>query len=192
MKKLSILIVLLAATVTAFAQARFNPKVGPSFSYYNSDGEDTEIKGKTGFVAGFDLRFGETFYFAPGAYYFQQKNQVDEIGPFDISGDNFEFTTRGIRIPLVVGGDLVKSEALGIRVYTGPNISFIFEDEDEFADFEELFLNETIWGYNLGAGVDFGIVSIDLNHEWGLTNIFDSDTIDSRNHRLYLMVGILF
>lgn len=192
MKKIFLIIAVLGCSIAAISQTKFNPTLGPSFSYFSNESDNVDVVGKTGFTAGFNLRFGEQLFFQPGAFYFRSNNTIEEVGNVDISGQRFEFRTEGVRVPLMIGVDLIANERLGIRFYTGPNVAFIFDDEDELIDVDDFLLRDVIWGYNAGVGLDLGIFTVDLNHEWGLSNMFNSDRITSRNNRLFLTVGLLF
>lgn len=192
MRKILIPLCLLLASNFIYAQTTVNPKFGYNYSYFSDNYEDRELEGKSGWQIGLDFKFGDKFYFAPGVHYFQSTTLIEGVGNVDLTDNDIEFDISGLRIPAVFGIDLLEGKRIGLRAYTGPNISFIMDnDEDAFLPSDALY-NDFIVGYNGGLGIDIGIFTVDIEHEWGLTNAFDSDSIDSRNNRLFLSVGLIF
>jgi hypothetical protein len=192
MKNLLLIVCLAFAANFAVAQTTINPKIGYNYSYFSNDYDDRELEGKSGWQVGLDFKFGDQFYFAPGAHYFQSTTRIEQVGNIDVTGNDVEFNIKGIRVPAVVGVDLIEGKRLGLRAYTGPNISFILDNDEDAFDTSDALYNDFIFGYNLGVGLDIGIITVDLEHEWGLSNAFDSEVIDSKNNRIFLSVGIIF
>ncbi|GAB5551750.1 MAG: hypothetical protein Sapg2KO_13410 [Saprospiraceae bacterium] len=192
MKRLLITFSLLIAANFIVAQNTINPKIGYNYSYFSGDYDDRELEGQSGWQVGVDFKFGDQFYFAPGVHYFQSTALIESVRDINVTGNDIEFDIRGIRVPAVLGVDLIEGKRLGLRAYTGPNVSFILDNDEDAFDTSDALYNEFILGYNAGVGLDIGIFTVDVEHEWGLSNAFDSDLIDSRNNRLFLSVGLLF
>ena len=151
-----------------------------SFEYTNAPKHATEISRKA-------AEKKVDFVVAVGG-----DGSVNEVGNIDVSGYDFDFTIRGFQFPLLIGYDLVPGERYGIRFHTGPTYSVLIDQKEQLIDVQDLIMKNDIWGYRLGAGVDIGVLTIELDHEWGITNIFNSDGIASRNNVVYLSVGVLF
>ncbi|HKK74751.1 MAG TPA: outer membrane beta-barrel protein [Saprospiraceae bacterium] len=192
MKKLILMLVALAITATAYTQVIFNPKIGYNYSYFSEEFEDRSVEGKSGWQIGADLRFGDKVFFSPGIHYFESENRIESLGNIDVSGNDITFDIKALRIPAVVGIDLLEGRRIGLRAYTGPNLTLVLDNDEAVFDVDEIIYKDMAWGYNAGVGIDFGVLTLDLNHEWGLTNVFEPDNIKSKNNRLFLSLGLLF
>lgn len=182
---------LVLSTATLFSQTRFHAQVGTNFTGVTEDYEDGEIEGKFGYQVGFNIHFGDEFYIAPGVHFFSHQTRVkfNEIG--DIFPD-YDVEFRGIRVPVMIGGDLIEDEDWGLRLYGGPNASFVLNTNDNFPGFEDDIFEDVLWGVNGGVGVDLGIFTIDLSQEVRLNSVFKDDDINFKNHITHLTVGLLF
>jgi hypothetical protein len=177
-----------------FSQIRFNPQAGVAFSVVNKDFELSEIQGKTGFTVGFDLRFGEKFFFKPGLYYVQYANRYRryESEGFEVLVVEETLRRKGLRLPVHIGFDFIKDERLGIRIFAGPNGTFFFSADDPEEVVNEFDYQNVVWGLSAGAGVDIGIFTFDLEYEFGLSDMLDSDIQTAKNNAFFLRAGLLF
>lgn len=192
MKKLLFIVLALSSGYMLSAQATFNPKIGYNYSYFSEDYENQDIEGKSGWQVGADIKFGDQIFFAPGLHYFESNNRVRSVGGINVTNGDISFDVKGLRIPAVVGVDLIEGRRAGLRAYTGPNLTVILDNDEDAFDSGDFLYKETTWGYNVGVGLDIGIITIDLNHEWGLTNVFEPESIKSKNNRFFLSLGLLF
>jgi hypothetical protein len=177
-----------------FGQIRFNPQAGAAFSVVNKTFNLSEINGRAGFTAGFDLRFGEKFFFKPGLYYVQYSNRYRryETESFEVIAVDENLKRQGLRLPVHIGFDFVEDERLGIRVFGGPNGTFFFSADDPEEVVNEFDYKNVVWGLSAGAGVDVGILTIDLEYEFGLSDMLDSDIQTAKNNALFIRAGLLF
>lgn len=192
MKKIVVMLVALVFVATAYSQVTFNPKIGYNYSYFPEAFEDRLVEGESGWQVGADLRFGGSVFFTPGIHYFESNNRIESLGNIDMSGNNIAFKIKGLRIPATIGIALFTGRRIGLRAYTGPNLTLVLDNDEEIFDVEDTLYRDMTWGYNTGLGVDFGVLTLDLNHEWGLSNVFEPDNIKSKNNRLFLSLGLLF
>lgn len=186
------LLIALVISSSVFSQVIFNPKAGYNHSYFTGNFEDVDFEGRSGWQVGADFRFGDEFFVMLGGYYFESENRVESIGGVNTPGSNVVFNIKGIRFPLALGADLIEGRRLGIRAFTGPNMNLILDNDEDAVGVNDLIYDDIAWGYNLGVGIDLGIVTFDVMHEWGLSNVFNSESITSKNSRLFLSAGILF
>lgn len=175
-------------------QTRFIPRAGLNLSYFagDLDNPDDEVRGELGYQAGASVRFGEAFYFEPGIQYFERNALLERTGGVDVTDLEVEFKLKGLRVPVYIGGDLFTSERFGVRIYGGPTAIFLFNNDDEFSALREYVLKDNLWSLNAGAGIDLGILTVDLEHEWGVSDVFDIEGASSRNNVFYVSVGLLF
>ena len=184
----SIIALFSVQTIWAQNQVKFIPKIGVHFANFNEDFNDYDLDGRLGYQIGADVRFGENLYIATGVHYFQTKATL-EIGNGAVLETDFD--VDGLKIPLYIGIDLLQQDRLGVRAFAGPNLSLFFDD-DSFLDIEDLLIEENMWGAVAGVGLDLGLITLDVYHEWALTNFFESENIKNRSNLIYFSVGILF
>ena len=181
-----IIISMWAATMMVASAQSFHvsPKAGINYAYFNDNFDEEEIKGKTGFQVGVDFRFGEKLYIAPGVHYVQQSN--------NINNPDINFKTNAIRVPILIGGDVLKADRWGIRAYGGPSGLIALTEDDALIQIEDWIRKDFIFGLDAGVGLDLGIFTIDLQHSWGLNNFIDWNGVDVKGRTFYLSAGLLF
>jgi len=179
---LSMMLLLLVSTLST-AQVRLNLKAG-----LNSSTLDLKDNGPAeadwGYQIGVDLRIGNSFYIAPGIHLLSQRSKLDS--------DNKEFNSTGLRVPVFLGGDLIKNEKLGLRAYVGPSAFFILNDSELTTQIENFQREDINWGIDVGVGTDLGVFTIDLQHSWGFNDLVELRNTTARNRTFYVLVGILF
>lgn len=192
MKKIMLFLIAFAIGTTAYSQVIFNPKAGYNYSYFTGNFEDVSFEGRSGWQVGADFRFGDEFFVMLGAHYFESENRIESLGSVNLPANDVTFNIKGIRVPLALGADLLKGRRIGLRAYTGPNMNVVLDNDEDVVNTSDLIYDDIAFGYSLGVGVDLGIFTVDAVHEWGLSNVFDSDSITSKNSRIFLSAGILF
>lgn len=195
MKKLiTTVLALLTIISLGWAQMRIHPMAGVNFSRYDEGYEDKDIDGTAGLQAGLGLRFGNQIYIEPAVMYFQNNNDVKiyETDAVDVLVEQRETKVKGLKVPVMVGVDLIADARNALRIYGGPNLTYIAESNEQIFGNEEVEFNRAGWGINAGVGLDFGMLTLDLHHEWGLSDSFNDDFAQSRNNLLYLSAGLLF
>ena len=178
----------------SWAQLRIHPTAGVNFSRYDEGYEDKEISGAAGLQAGLGIRFGDQIYIEPAILYFQTNNNVKiyETDAIDILVDERETKVRGLKIPVMIGVDLISDVRNALRVYGGPNLTYIADSNKQiFGNNENVEFKKTGWALGAGIGVDIGMLTLDLYHEWGMSDTFNDSSAQSRNNLLYLSVGLI-
>lgn len=192
MNRVWLLLLAFFFSATAYSQVIINPKAGYNYSYFSKDFEDLSFEGRSGWQVGADFRFGDEFFVMLGAHYFESENRIESLGGANLPNNDIVFNIKALRLPLVLGADLLKGRRIGLRVFTGPNMNVVLDNDEDMVNSSDLLYDDIAWGYNLGLGIDLGIITVDVVHEWGLSNIFNSDNITSKNNRLFFSAGILF
>ena len=194
MKKLiTTTLILVAAISMSWAQMRLHPVAGVNFSRYDENFADKSIDGSAGLQAGIGLRFGDQVYIEPGVMYFQVNNKVNiyQTDAIDVLVDERKTEVKGLKVPVMVGIDLISDVRNALRIYGGPNLTYIADSNKQIFGNEEVEFKKAGWGLNAGIGVDFGMLTLDLHHEWGMSDAFNDGNARSRNNLLYLSVGLL-
>ncbi len=182
------------ASTLSYAQKQLNVRVGANFSEINEGYPLKEINAQAGIIAGASLRLGDLLYIEPGVYYFQINNEIEiyETDAVDIILDERDSKVKGFKVPLMLGSTVLSGDNLGLRLYGGPNLTYLIETNENIFGNEEVEFNRVNWGLNAGIGADLGRITVDVSREWGMSDAFDDDFDDSRNNVYYFTVGLLF
>jgi hypothetical protein len=168
MKKLFITVSFLVLSLVTFA-ATFDlgVKLGYNTTKLTADLSAFSADSKGGYNFGAFGRFGgDKFYLQPELLY------VVKNGGFKVGTAYDAIKMKTIQVPLLLGYKLVNLKVASIRAFTGPAVSFDsgYEGDIDLAD----NLKKSGWDYQIGAGVDFLMFTVDLRYEMGLTKKFDS------------------
>lgn len=178
---------------TATAQLTIVPKAGANFSYFSEDLEDTDLEGNVGFQVGLDLRVGDRFYFSPGVYYARTSNRVEIIDAGELGEVSVDFVTNGLRVPLVVGAKVIDDEGFALRLFGGATANLLFGEDDDLEDLPNITQEDSNWALSAGAGFDIGtLLTIDLRHDWGMSDFFELTAEKNRQNVFYLSAGVRF
>ncbi|MCU4176501.1 porin family protein [Carboxylicivirga sp. N1Y90] len=184
MKKLLVIVAVLAISASSFAQVKFGVKAGTNIaSITGDDGEG--LDSRTSFVFGGFAKFelSEKFAFQPELLYSMQ----GAAGSESYEGVNVDVTmkTDYLNIPLMAKYYVTE----GFSLQAGPQVGFLLsakfkmeangqEEEEDIKD----QMKGVDFGLNFGAGyeLDFGL-GFDVRYNLGLTNVADYDEADGKN-----------
>lgn len=173
MKKFLMTFLFLALSVVTFA-ATFDLgiKVGYNTSKLTTDLSTLKADAQGGYNFGAFGRFGgKRFYLQPEFLY------VVKNGGFTIGKTYDALKMKTIQVPILLGVKVLDLKVASIRAFTGPAISFASgykSDQNLSYNFKS-----SVFDYQLGAGIDFLIFTVDLRYEWGLSKKFDSTNVGS-------------
>lgn len=185
MKKILIIVLALFLSNFTFGQFNLGIKGALTLNKLTTDLDDWEEALKTSFQLGAFVRIGKKFHVQPEGY-FTLKN-----GEFNFEDENGELLTSSVKlttvdVPLLIGYQVFKIAGTKVRVQAGPLASFVLNtnydisyegiDGDDEVTLEEAF-KKTNWGLQLGGGIDFLFLTLDIRYEF-LSNIFDDPNLD--------------
>ncbi|HEX6939459.1 MAG TPA: porin family protein [Longimicrobiales bacterium] len=192
--------VVFAAALPRVGQAQglsLGVKAGVNMANFTGDdAPDTDMR--TGFTAGAYLRLSTPGMFAiQPEVLFSQKGAQQSFdfgaGPVDAS-----WNTTYVEIPVLLRiGVPMPASPVKPFVFAGPSAGFLLsskikaESDDESAevDFKDS-TKSTDWGAVVGAGLDFGSLSVDLRANLGLSSLSDiDDDVDMKNRTFTVMLG---
>jgi hypothetical protein len=179
MRKLTLLVLLLALTAAPAAAQTIGFKLGPTFSKLDVEDADDALDNLTSFGGGGFIRFGAAGLSLQAELLAISKGfeAEDVIGDEDAS---FELTY--VEIPLTA----MFSIGSGPYLFAGPFVAFEVSCEGSFGgltgecDENDGERKETDFGLTGGAGIQFplgpGSLLIEGRYAQGLTDLNDSDT----------------
>ncbi len=155
-----------ASTFDLGIKAGYNTsKLASDFSTFKPD-----IQGGYNFGA-FGRFGGKKFYLQPEFLY------VVKNGGYSTSASTDAIKMKSIQVPVLLGLKVLDLKVASIRAFTGPAISFP-TGYDSSKNFSYNF-NNSVWDYQLGAGVDVLMFTLDVRYEWGLSKSFDTTNLGS-------------
>jgi hypothetical protein len=147
---------------------QFGVLAGGNYSSFTSSADQYKTKGDPGYQAGIYTRFGGLgLEFQPEIYL--QKTEGDIVDKGADGGLNRSYFTTA-NMPLLVGYKL-GNDNLGGRILTGPVLIFRLQIDQQFEDGQRLNYLDQNYGWQIGGGVDFHDLSIDIKYEAGLNKI---------------------
>lgn len=198
MKKIFILLSFGFLVNSAMAQVEIRPFLGANFSNVSKTPDGASTQAKIGGQIGASLMIGNRFHLNPGIAYFSRTTEYVFSDSPELDAD---LLINGVSIPILVGYRFVDptSEPLfNFRLYAGPSLMFLTKNEFS-GDTENDIIdwNNTLWGGQVGAGIDLFIFFVDVSYEFGLTDTFDggenntiSDFTKVKNNTFYVNAGV--
>lgn len=189
MKKLTLAACLvLLSSVGAFAQLNLGLKAGLNYTTIKAQNNEFDESGVLGYQVGVWGRFGNAFYLQPELYLGTKGSKLK----FSTSGGTVEekqkFTT--LDVPLLLGTKF-GTDKLNLRLMAGPAFQFNLDENssafDQATDPDFYKYRDFVTNAQIGAGVDFGSLSVDLRYETSLQDINKDD--GQRQNLLHLSVG---
>lgn len=180
-------------SLSSSAQTVINPKIGLNYSRLADDPSIGSAKTRSGFNIGADLRFGDRFQFMPGIHYATHGMAFE--GTQDPDSED-KISMHLIKIPLTGNINVINGDLLKLRVYGGFVANFLLKvDNNNYINKEDL--KPFTGGIRFGTGLDLGGLTLDLNYEVGVTDVFDGGIVpnllypkNTQNNVLSIAVGV--
>ena len=166
------LTMLLLAFTTFAGTFALGLKGGINTSKLTSDLNSFKADAQGGYNFGAFGRFGgKRFYLNPEFLYVVNKSNITIGNSIDA------VKTKSIQVPVLLGLNLLNLKVLRLNAFTGPAVSFGsgYESDKKLT----YNLNKASWDYQLGAGIDVLIFTLDVRYSWGLSNNLSSTNIGS-------------
>tara|TARA_R110002124_G_scaffold237397_4_gene402673 strand:+ start:721 stop:1770 length:1050 start_codon:yes stop_codon:yes gene_type:complete len=167
------------------------PTFGLHASAFDANFKDDEINGRAGWNAGLDYRIRtKRFFVQPGIHYFNSSMEISQKD--SLSQKTFTDGPRvhSLKVPLLLGVYLTKANSgfFKFNVKGGIVGNYLLAvDKSTQTDFGKDNLNEYSYGANAGIGLEFGFITLDISHEWGITKFIK--TSSKNNNILRATIG---
>ncbi len=196
MKKLLVILTTLLGAHTASAQFALGIKGGINLNKIHTESGslgnaiEESLDSKTGFSGGLFARIGDGIYLQPEILYTERNGKVM------VSNAGHDIKIKNLDIPVLVGIKLFDV----LRVNAGPVATLKLKEEHTFLNNvtttlkeKDAFKNAT-FGYQLGAGLTFGRLDIDVRKEGSLGSIsskhFQDDKFNQKTDGWQLTLGL--
>lgn len=128
---------------------------------------------KSGYNLGAFARLGTKIYLQPELLYCVRNSQSTD----GTAKQSVKLKT--IQVPILLGIKLIDLKLASIRAFTGPAMSFPMKSSKVTYEgvsgpiYDTENYKNNIWDWQLGAGVDVGMITLDCRYEWGLSKTSD-------------------
>jgi len=198
MKKITFIVVLFFAANFAFGQFSIGPKIGYNTSTLTTDLDSIKSDITSNFHFGVFVRLGKKIYLQP------EVNYLTTGGVFETEGlqnpVKSEIQMKSIEIPLILGWRILNFGIGNIRILLGPSAQIVVDKTisttdgggylDPIMNVDDI--NDLNWGFNLGAGVDVLMFTLDARYQMGINDVItdvQNFDINSRNNLFSISLG---
>lgn len=188
MKKLILSALFVCLNLAAFSQVlpsfQLGLKAGTNLSKLSTDNTFSSDN-RAGYYAGLWARIGAAGIHLQPEVYLSGKNTALKAS----NGEENKVKFTSLDVPILVGTK-IGAAGVGLRLNTGPVVSFILDDEQSFGDaagsaFKGNFKGQN-FAWQFGAGLDIGNLGVDLRYETGLSKI-GKDGYDDAKLKLFTL-----
>lgn len=173
MKKIILSALFVSLNLAAFSQVlpsfQFGLKGGANLSKLSTENTFSSDN-RAGYYAGLWARIGAAGIHLQPELYLSGKNTTLKAS----TGEENKVNFTSLDVPVLVGTK-IGAAGVGIRLNTGPVVSFVLSDDQSFGNAASNIFNGKFKGQNFawqfGAGLDVGKLGFDLRYETGLSKI---------------------
>ncbi len=152
-----------------------NPVIGMSFSSMYNDPPNYSSTSRVGWLIGFNIRYGNRFYFQPGIDFMGMNSQLQSTSAINVNYQSNQTDINVLRIPLLAGFRVFRtSSPVNLNFHAGISADFVTSINTNNAAVQGDEYNSPFWGGVIGAGLDFAFLTFDLDYDYGLSQVFDS------------------
>lgn len=177
MRKILMLFVLLGATQLSNAQVAFGVKGGVNYNSNSIREVQTDVfegaESKTGYHAGVWLRFKIPLiglYVRPELVYTNLKNELTYTDPNTSINTTTDYDFQKIDIPVLFG-----KKIFGVgNVFAGPSFQYVLGSDFSISDIADVETDGFTVGLQLGGGIEFGKLGIDVRWERAFSDVESS------------------
>ena len=191
MKKLTIITMLAVFALTGQAQEVFNLglKAGINTSKISTNKNDYNPQSINNYLFGAFARFNlGPIYLQPEAYYNSKGGEyIDKVDANTINS----FNLNTIDIPALVGLKVIDQEPFNVRIMAGPVFSFATKKSAK-GQFTKDNIENSFFGWQYGAGVDFLFLTLDVRKETYGSNLYDSPDFNTKKGNFVVSLGVIF
>ena len=199
MKKLTFIFILFMASGFAFGQFSIGPKIGYNTSKLTTNADQITSDLSNNFNFGVFVRLGSKIYLQPEVNWLTRggvfkKPQIGDVKPI-----NQEVEMKTIEIPVILGWRIINLGVGNIRILAGPSASIVTNttvstsDANNFINpIKEADVEDMIWGFNVGAGADILMFTLDVRYQMGINEVIkkvEDFDINSKNNLFSVSLG---
>ncbi len=176
----------LNATI-CMGQIKIKPALGINFTDFSKDPGTGQYKSQVGYQIGGSVAIGGKWYLEPGIYW---THKSTEYQTNQSNAQDIEYKMSGIRIPVAVGYNLLGKvkKLVNVRPMAGVSAFFLTGVDD----LDKASFKTATWGLFAGAGADIFNLFMDVQYEWSLSKVSDTQVDVGNARSLFINVGMRF
>jgi len=112
------------------------------------------------------------WYIQPELNYVKRKSSISQDVPM-LGSVTADIETKSLDVPILLGYKLVKLPLFKLRAFAGPVASFNIDDKIKSTvdDVIDADFKGAVWNAKVGAGIDVWKLTLDVDYEFGLTDV---------------------
>jgi len=182
-----------------FGQFSLGPKIGFNTTKLTTQKDSISSGLSKHFNFGVFVRLGKKIYLQPEINWLTsggvfKKPSIGSVTPLK---QTIEMKT--IEIPLILGWRIINLGVGNVRILAGPSASIVTNkkittsDPSNYSDpIKESDIKDMTWGFNLGAGVDVLMFTLDVRYQIGLSEVItkvNNFDYNSKNNLFSVSLG---
>jgi hypothetical protein len=183
MKKLLVSLAIFASALFASEQSYafdFGLKLGYTASKLSVNIDSIKSSMSSGFHVGAWARIGKRVHLQPEFYYNLSGATFENLGTGTVNDWKQKVTVGTLDVPVLIGFNIIQSNAIKWRIMVGPEASFLVnskvEDVTLTGPIEKSDLRTTSWFIQVGTGIDFLFLTLDVRYQAGLNSLLNEVT----------------
>lgn len=195
MKK-TLITLTLVSSMAASAQVQINPQAGLTFQSLTQAPDGVNYKAELGWQAGLDARFGDKFFFQPGAFL---GRSVTAITTTVVSSEGTagsiqydDLVRTSLRLRTLLGYRILDTYQFDVRLMVGPSyeVAMSTDVRGDRLTWNKGDFNSGSWNVDAGLGFDMGLITLTPMASFGVSQaISDNPTLTNINSR-YMSYGV--
>ncbi len=166
MRKLFMLLIVMSISCIAMAQSPLDLGIHAGWNNTKINMEKYDESTYSGFTIGAFMRVNfKDFYLEPALNFNRNTSKFKLTETMEKGKLKYD----AVSIPLLLGYKILNTGLLNIRIFAGPQVSFLTKD---LKNIPEMYKNEdpskNLWDIKIGAGVDAWKFSLDIDFQQGL------------------------
>lgn len=185
MKKILLLAFSLVISSALMAQLSLGPKIGYTTNKLSTDKSDITTSLKSSFLYGAFVRLGDKVYLQPEINFYTAGGVFETPSLTSPNPVNDEVDLKTIQIPLYIGFKLADLKLANIRAQAGPTANIVSSKKinplagSTYTTIKETDIKDIQWGFQLGAGVDVLMFTLDVQYFLGLNNLISDIQLEN-------------
>jgi hypothetical protein len=187
--KIQFILLVLCTCISIHINAQSGIVLGAGASMGFTDNPATSEKGQmlSGYHGSLTARLGKNYwYLRPGV----EVHKIQLLPHKMLDPFRNEPGMVLLKFPAQLGLRIIKSENFNFRITGGMQFTYILSIEENSQNINFETLKETQFGALVGAGIDLGYITFDVNFEKGMTELY-TDTGYTSDY-IFVTMGFVF
>lgn len=162
-----------------YGQFHIGPQIGYTAPKLSYKGSDINNGLKNNMLVGVFMRIGKKIYIQPEVNYMTQGSVFKFPSLTSTSVVEQDVNLKSIQVPLSLGWQILDLKVVKFRIFGGATANFIVNKtiDTKNGNAKDYLLpsdfNDIQWQYQVGAGIDFLMLALDVKYYGGINDLFN-------------------